>query len=88
MEILNYEEQPKGSFNISIFTVYLPNAHLSIHKVRLNRSKKGHLFISLPAFGIDQPDGSRKWQPYIEWFQEKGKEFNEKVLEALKPFLK
>jgi hypothetical protein len=87
MEILNYEKQAAGGFTVAVFTVYLPSANLSLHKVRLNRSKKGNLFVSLPSFGVEQPDGSKKWMPYMEWSQEKGREFNEKVMEALKPFL-
>lgn len=88
MEIVNYEEQPPGGFCLAIFTVYLPAAQLLIHKVRLNRSKKGHLFIGIPSFAVDQPDGSKKWHPILEWSAEKGKDFNEKVLKALEPFLK
>jgi hypothetical protein len=88
MEILNYDEQPPGGSCLAIFSVYIPPFRLTIHKVRLIRTKKGALILGLPSYAIPQPDGSKKWHSYIEFSAEKAKEFNEKVMEALQTFIK
>jgi hypothetical protein len=88
MEILNYDEQPAGGTCLAIFTVYIPAFRLNIHRVKLMASKKGHHYISLPAYSIEQPDGTKKWLPLFEFSAEKHKEFIAKVEEALKPFRK
>ena len=88
MDIENYQEQARGMPTIAIFDLYLPKIHLRIHHMKLIRTKKGHLMLSLPSFSVDNADGTKKWTPYIEWSPEKAKEFNVKVMEALKPFLR
>lgn len=87
MEVLNYQPQLPGKSTIALFSVYIQSFRLTLHKLRLIRTKKGHLLVSLPAYSVDQPDGTKKWLPYIEFSAEKNKEFLEKVFEALKPFV-
>lgn len=87
MEIQNYDQQPPGGPCLGIFSVYIAPYRMTIHKVRLIRTKKGALILGLPSYAIPQDDGSKKWHSYIEFSAEKAKEFNEKVLEALKPFM-
>lgn len=86
MEILNYDEQRPGGSTVAIFSVSL--SHLTIHRVRLIKTKKGHMMLGLPSYAVDQPDGSKKWHQYLEWSTEKGIEFEKKVMQALEPFLR
>lgn len=82
MEILNYvvSENPP---TIATFSVHIPALKLHLHKLRVMRSKKGHIFISYPSWMEDQ-HGTKKYFPYLEFEIEKKKEFEAKVFELLK----
>ena len=88
MEILNFQAQNDGTSCAGTFSVHLPNMKITLHKLRLIKTKSGNMIIGIPSYGVDQGDGKKKWMPYIEFGSDKSKEFNEKVLEALKPFIK
>lgn len=88
MEILNYEEQSPHSPVIGVFSVRLPAAKMIFHRLKLIRSKKGNLFVSFPAFSTNDEFGEKKYTPFIEMDKDKSAEFQTKVLEALKPFLR
>jgi hypothetical protein len=88
LEIENYKENSSSASTLAEFSVYIAPYRLRFHRLRLIKTKSGKLIIGLPSYGVDQPDGQKKWHPYIEWSQEKGKEFHAKVMEALTPFMK
>lgn len=90
MEILNYDEQPPTGNVVAIFSVRLPAAAMTFHKIKLIRSKKGNLFISLPSYAVDSMSefGKKEYHPYVEMDEERKKEFQNKVLEAIKPFVR
>lgn len=91
MEILNYDEQPPGGSSIAVFSVRLPQAGMTFHKIKLIRSKKGNLFLSLPSYGESDPNdpfGKKTYHPYVEMTLDRKTDFQKKVLEALEPFLR
>jgi len=90
MEIIDYSEQPPGKSTIAIFGVYLPALCMRIHKFRLIRLKNGKLLLGFPSFRTNSttPTGNAIYAPYFEFSTEKGQEFERKVMEALKPFLR
>ena len=88
MEIENYNELPPGKSVIAEFSVYLPGAKMRIHKMKVLKNKHGGKYVGFPAYGVEQDDGRKKWMPFLEFTEEKAKEFQEKVLEALKPFMR
>jgi|HubBroStandDraft_4_1064222.scaffolds.fasta_scaffold01225_16 hypothetical protein len=73
MEILNFCEHAPGSHTVAIFSVYIPESQLTIHKMRLIRSKKGVLFLTLPSYRSEQTDPTQKpvYLPYFQFSQEK-----------------
>lgn len=67
---------------------------MTIHRCRLTKSSKGGHFVNLPNYAEYDPagnkvmkDGKPVYHPYIEFSDEKKKEFMAKVLEELKPFV-
>jgi hypothetical protein len=87
MEISNYAEQPKGGSIIAIFSVYIPQIPLTIHKVKLVRTKKGSLIVGLPSYAVEQRDGTKKWEPYFEFGENQRKVFSDTVLELIKTYM-
>lgn len=88
MEILNFRDVPNDPYTIGTFDIYFgPKSGMTLKKYKLLRSKKGHIYFSGPAYRVDFPDGSKKWEPYVEFNEERGKDFKDAVMEALKPFM-
>lgn len=88
MEILNYCESGKQTSTVATFSVYIPAWRLTFHKMRLIRAKNGNMFLGFPSYSTDGLHGNKLWHSYVELSEEKAKEFNNRVLEALKPFVK
>jgi len=88
MEILNWVDIPNHNFHIAEFTVYLPAYDLSLHKIKLCKSKKGGHFIGYPNFcGETDENGKKKWHPFIVFGEKRKKDFEGQVLDLIKPFL-
>jgi hypothetical protein len=86
MEILNYQDQPQGSYAIATFDIYFgPAWGMTLKNWKLCRSKNGHLFVQGPSYKKGEFEGKPQFAQLIEFNQEKGKEFTTKVLELLKP---
>lgn len=87
MEILNYDEQPLNSYALAIFDVALGSG-LVLGRIKVCRSKNGHLYLQRPSFKKGELNGKPNWAPY-DYFvtPEKEKDFNKSVLDLLKPFL-
>lgn len=81
MEILNYIQSQSPPV-IATFSVTIPALKLTLHKLKVMRSKKGHLFISYPSW-MQEDYGQKSYHPYIEFDLEKKKEFESKVFELL-----
>jgi len=83
MQIENFREESPASTTAAYFDIYFPQAKCTYRNWRIIRGKKGK-FISAPAFKVTMPDGSYQFLPYIEYSEERGKEFMKKVYDALK----
>lgn len=88
MEILNYEEQLKGSNTIAIFDLVIPALGLTCRKWKLMRSKAGGLFVTSPSYSTEDGQGTKTWHKYVEVNEKRSREFQRAVLDSLKPFIK
>lgn len=89
MEIHNYREQAPGGWFVGLFDVYLPKVQLTFKNLKLCVSKQGKHFIGYPSFSEESDiDGKKKWIPFFEFSQERKKEFENGVMEAIGPFVK
>jgi hypothetical protein len=61
---------------------------MTFKKWRLRQSKKGNYWVQGPSYSVENEKGEKDWLPYIEFSPEKKKDFERKVIEALKPFLR
>lgn len=86
MQILNYEEQPYNTSIIGVFSVYFPETHMILHKLKVMKTTQGHLRVLFPCYSVTT-DGVKKWDPYYDFSKERKNEFMKQILEALKPFL-
>ena len=88
IEILNFQEMRNSSV-LGMFSVYIPSFRLTIHRFRIIRTKTGKLILGYPSFKSEQAGASGRplFCPLFEFSKEKGLEFEQKVLEGLKPFL-
>jgi hypothetical protein len=85
MEIGNYRELNQGAV-VAEFSA-LGNG-IYFHRMKLMRSRKGHLFLTYPSYRESKDDPNSKWIPFVEMSAEKKADFEKKVFEALKPFVK
>lgn len=81
MDILNYRQSDNPPV-IATFTAYIPAIKLFIHKLKVVRSKKGHLFISYPSY-MEQQSDEKKYLPYFEFDSDRKKEFENQVLQKI-----
>lgn len=77
MEILNVNN-PHQPPIICSFSVYIPAIHMTIHNMRLIKTKKGHTMVTYPSYSKEVA-GERQWFKYIELSEEKRKEFEAKI---------
>lgn len=88
MQILNYEQQPAGSYALGIFDIYFgPQWGMTLKRWKVCRSKAGHLYLQGPSYKSGEFEGKPKFSPYIDFNSEKGKEFNQRVLDLIKEFV-
>ena len=87
MEILNYDEQSPGGNIVAVFSVRLPPAGITFHKIKVIRAKNGKMFVAMPSFMVEEM-GQKKFFPYVEMTKERKEDFEKKVLEAIQPFLR
>lgn len=89
MQILNFTEVPNDQFVLATFDIYLGDkSGMTLRKYKLCRSKKGHMYLGRPSYKETAPDGSNVWKPYVEFTEDRNKDFSASVFEALKPFLR
>lgn len=88
MEILNFEEQPKGSYHLALFDVFFGQVWgLTLRKFKLCRNKTGHFYFQSPCFKKGELDGKALWGNYVDFNAEKGKDFSNTVMQLLKPHI-
>ena len=87
MKILNFQDVIGNPSVVCEFDVYL-DAGITFHRCKLICTKKGAKYVSLPNYCIKSDDGTKKFYPYISFSENKGKEFQTKVMQELEPFLK
>ncbi len=87
MEIVDYKDALPGEKHIGEFSIYFHTWGMTFKRWKVRRAAKGHLYVSGPAFGVEQDDGQKKFYPYIEFSKEKKADFERKVLELLQPFI-
>ena len=85
MKIENVEQLSLGGNTVATFSAYFEDMQFTIHKIKLIRTKKGGLIISLPSYysGVNL---QKSWAPYIEFSLEKGKQFYQDAFQQLKEF--
>lgn len=88
MQIENYEEQRKGGSVVAVFDLTIPALGFTCRRWKLMRNKKGGLFVTSPSFSTEDASGQKIWHKYVEVAENRSREFQKAVLEALKPFLK
>lgn len=86
MEILNYRDVVDKPNVIGEFDVYLPGMQLTLFRMKVVRTKTGKTFSNAPSYMVEVA-GAKKFYPYYSFSEEKQREFNEKIMELLKPFL-
>lgn len=87
MQIIDYQPTLPGQYHKAEFSIYFPAWGMTFRRWKLVMSRQGNYFVTSPAFSTEQDDGKRQWHSYIEFSSEKKKDFDRKILEALKPFL-
>jgi len=85
MKIENVKQLPPGGNVIATFDAYFEELQLTIHKIKLIRTKKGALIISTPSYSVEQ-EFEKKWHPYFEFSEQKQKEFYAESYKQLKNF--
>ena len=90
IEILNFQDGLPGTPTLGTFSVYIPSYKMTIHKFRVIRTKTGKLIIGYPSYRTETMgiNGKPTYLPYFEFSKEKGLEFDQAVMNALKPYLK
>ncbi len=88
MEIQNYRASELGEWWVAKFDVFFRELDLLFRDYKLCKSKTGHYFISPPAFGVEQPDGKKKYIPYMEFVGAAKAPFNKGILESVMSFSK
>ena len=86
MEILNYCEQPPTGNIVAIFSVDLPAAGMTFHKIKLIKSKTGKKFLSFPSWMQEDDMGKKTFFPYIEMTDERKMDFEKKVMAELENY--
>lgn len=88
MEILNFEKAIEGKYELATFDLdFGAKWGMTIFKFKLYKSKNGHYYFKSPAYKAGELNGKPNWKPYVDFYGEKGKDFNNSVLELLKPFI-
>lgn len=88
MEIQNYDEQPATGPVVAIFDFTIPALGFTCRRWKLMRSKKGGLFITSPSFSKEGSNGEKVWSKYVEVSENRSRDFQRAVLDALKPYVK
>ena len=86
MEISNYKEFPPGGAILAQFSAV--GQGVTYHRLKVMRSKKGHLFIAFPSYKESKDDPQAPWVPYVEMSRDRKEEFEKKCLLALEPYIK
>lgn len=86
IEIQNFKLVSEGKAE-GEFTVVMPKGGMILRKCRVFKKEDGSRWVGLPSFSFDK-DGEKKWCTYFQFRDiNVQKEFLNRVLEALKPFL-
>lgn len=86
MRIENYREQNPASNIIAFFDIYFDKMGMTLHNLKIIRSKKGNTFIAYPSYGVEDEMGQKKFFPYFSFSEERKRDFEAKVYELLSPF--
>ena len=86
MKVENFHElSPVGPI-VASFDVYIPSLKMTIHNVKLIKSKRGNVFPSMPSYSKTNEAGGKSYHPVISFSPEKEKEFVALLWEELKPY--
>lgn len=95
MKIENYCETSQNTvpkpYHLAEFSVSIPALGLTIHKFRLLRAKNGGYYFTAPQYFLpnpDDPNGKKLKYPFIEFTGERKADFEKKVMELLKEFVR
>lgn len=83
MKIQNYQTCLTSQSIAATFDLYFPASGCTYRNFKLIRTKNGSHFAAPPSFAQQQPDGSKKYIPYIEFDGEKNAAFFRKILDTL-----
>jgi hypothetical protein len=90
MEILNFEQQPQGSYELALFDIdFGEKWGMILRRFKLCKSKNGHFYFSSSSYKKSDcgADGKPEWKKYADFHGEKGKDFSTSVMEMLKPYI-
>lgn len=87
MEVINYFEQSPTGNVVAIFDFTVPALGMVFRNWKLLRGKNGKLFTASPSFS-KEINGEKKWNALFEVGENRRKEFNKALMEALNPFLR
>ena len=85
MKIENVKQLPPAGSVIATFDAYFEEIQLTIHRVKLIRTKKGAFIISLPSYSTEE-EFEKKWNPYFKFSEQRQKEFYADSYRQLKDF--
>ncbi len=86
LEIKNFKRLSEGKLR-GEFTVMLPKVGVILRRCRVFENEDGHQWVGLPSFSFEK-DGQKKWCTYFQFHDiNMQKEFLNRILESLKPYL-
>ena len=88
MRIENWSYGSQGSSVVAEFSIYYDNIKRADHFVKIIKSKKGNLFVSLPTRKITDEYGQEKYAPIVEIYEDVKRDFSKAVLELAEPLLR
>jgi hypothetical protein len=88
MQVIDYTPALPGQWYIAEFSIYFSGWGMTFHKWKLRQSNKGTYWVQGPSYGLEGNYGNKEWHPYIDFIGDKKKEFERKLIEQLKVFLK
>jgi len=85
MEIISYVEAPAGAKYIAEVEVYHNKTYY--RRIRIMVSQKGHHFVNLPVFGLEDGQGGKKWVQFWEWSKAEDEEFKRTLLSEVQIYI-
>ena len=86
MEIKNFQHFSNSNSVLATFDIYLPALKMTIHNVKIVKSKSGKQFYSIPSYPYTTESGEKKYQPVVSFSKEKQTDFYHALKKELQAF--